>query len=79
MRHVSRHPGPAVHSADGVAFEPIATGAAVLLACWRAHKQRLLRYACAAGTMLVLDGEIIPYEPIFVEIHAGLCSVITCL
>jgi hypothetical protein len=30
----------------------------------------------AAGTWLMVDGEDIAYERIYVEVHPGLCSVI---
>lgn len=30
-----------------------------------------------AGTWLMVDGEDIAYERIYIEVHPGLCSVIT--
>ena len=29
-----------------------------------------------AGTWLLLDGEEVPYERIYAEVHPGLCSVV---
>lgn len=29
-----------------------------------------------AGTWLVMDGEVLPYERMFAELHPGLCKVI---
>lgn len=29
-----------------------------------------------AGTWIVMDGEVLPYERVFAELHPGICRVV---
>ena len=43
--------------------------------CWRMLSCAMTNVALA-GTWLLLDGEEVPYERIYAEVHPGLCSVV---
>ena len=36
---------------------------------------RLRISSACSGTWLVMDGEVLPYERVFAELHPGLCSI----